>query len=56
VARFIAKRLAVSIPVLFGITVVVFVIMRLVPGDPVRIMYGDQTSPRRDILAPPLIW
>ena len=32
--RFIVRRLLLSIPVLFGIVVLVFVLARLIPGDP----------------------
>ena len=32
------------IPVLLGVTLIVFVIMHTIPGDPVLIMFGDQTS------------
>lgn len=32
------------IPVLIGVTLIVFTMIRLIPGDPVQVMYGDQTS------------
>jgi len=32
------------IPVLIGVTLIVFTMIRMIPGDPVQIMYGDQTS------------
>jgi peptide/nickel transport system permease protein len=38
--RYIVKRLLMMIPMLFGISVVMFVIMHLSPGDPARIRYG----------------
>jgi peptide/nickel transport system permease protein len=37
---YILKRLALSIPILFIISVLIFVIARLAPGDPVTIFYG----------------
>jgi len=36
------ERLAHLLPVLFGISVIVFVMTLLTPGDPVQIMLGDQ--------------
>lgn len=41
VGKFI-ERLLQLIPVLFGVSVIVFVMMLLTPGDPVEIMLGDQ--------------
>jgi peptide/nickel transport system permease protein len=35
------------IPVLFGIILVVFLMVRLIPGDPARIMLGIHASPER---------
>lgn len=32
------------VPVVLGITIIVFIMMRMIPGDPVVIMFGDQTS------------
>jgi peptide/nickel transport system permease protein len=40
VRRYVVRRLLLLGPVVFGILVAVFVLMRLVPGDPVRLMAG----------------
>lgn len=39
--KFILKRLAMMIPVLIGVTLVVFTIMYFTPGDPASIILGD---------------
>ncbi len=38
----LAKRFFQLIPVLVGVSIIVFLMMTLIPGDPVRIMIGDQ--------------
>jgi peptide/nickel transport system permease protein len=43
--QFILRRLALMIPVLFGITLVVFALLQLIPGDPVQTMLGLQARP-----------
>lgn len=42
--KFIGLRLLQAIPVLFGITVVSFFLIHLVPGDPARIQLGPHAS------------
>ncbi|MCE5975140.1 ABC transporter permease [Sinirhodobacter sp. WL0062] len=37
------ERIAQLLPVLLGVSVIVFVMMALTPGDPVQIMIGDQS-------------
>ncbi|MEW6546927.1 MAG: ABC transporter permease [Bacillota bacterium] len=44
---YILRRLIAIIPVLLGISVVVFLIMHLIPGDPVLVMLGEKASPQR---------
>jgi peptide/nickel transport system permease protein len=44
-ARFILRRLALSIPVIVAMSVFVFLMIRLVPGDPVRTMLGFRATP-----------
>lgn len=44
-ARFLARRLLQAIPVLIGITLVVFLLIHLVPGDPARAALGNQATP-----------
>ncbi|MDN4480970.1 ABC transporter permease [Demequina muriae] len=43
--RFLLRRLAQSAVVLFGVMVVVFSLVQLVPGDPVRIALGTRYTP-----------
>jgi peptide/nickel transport system permease protein len=43
--RFIVRRLLSSIPVLFGIIVLVFVLVRVIPGDPCTATYGEKATP-----------
>lgn len=42
--RFVGSRILQAVPVLFGLSVIVFVISRVVPGDPVRLMLGPFAS------------
>lgn len=41
---FILKRLAQIIPVTLGVTLVVFLIMQMIPGDPAIILAGEGAS------------
>lgn len=45
IARFVARRVLYSLVVLVGVTVVVFALVHLVPGDPVRIALGTRYTP-----------
>ena len=42
--RFIAKRLLLLVPVLFGVATVVFAILQLSPGNPARVIAGQRAS------------
>jgi len=42
--QFIVRRILITIPVLFGILVLVFVVARLLPGDPCRIVIGERAT------------
>jgi peptide/nickel transport system permease protein len=42
--RFIIRRLLVTIPVLFGIIFIVFVLARVIPGDPCRAVLGERAT------------
>ena len=44
-SRFLARRLVYSLVVLLGVLVVVFALVHLVPGDPVRIALGTRYTP-----------
>ena len=43
--RYIVKRLISAIPVLFGITLIVFLIMAMIPGDPATAILGSYATP-----------
>ena len=42
--NYILKRLMYSIPVLIGVTLLVFIISHAIPGDPARMMAGQKAS------------
>jgi peptide/nickel transport system permease protein len=44
VTRYIIRRILGLIPVLLGITALVFFLIRMIPGDPVVVMLGDKAS------------
>jgi peptide/nickel transport system permease protein len=43
--RYIVRRLLLLIPVLLGISIVTFAMLRLIPGDPALIMMGEHATP-----------
>lgn len=43
-AQYLLRRVLASIPVLFGILVVTFVIARVIPGDPCRAILGEKAT------------
>jgi ABC-type dipeptide/oligopeptide/nickel transport system permease component len=45
VGRYVVRRLALSVPVLVGITVIVFGLMAVTPGDPISITMGEKADP-----------
>ena len=42
--KYLLRRLAISVPVLLGITLVVYVIISLAPGDPVDAMINPEMA------------
>ncbi|MEQ8675838.1 MAG: ABC transporter permease [Aggregatilineales bacterium] len=43
--KFLIRRLLESIPVLFGVSVLVFLLVHLIPGDPAIALLGERASP-----------
>jgi len=43
-AQYIARRLVQMIPVIFGITLLLFFMLRLIPGDPASVMLGERAT------------
>ena len=42
---YILKRLALTVPVLLGVSLLVFLFIHMIPGDPVEVMLGESASP-----------
>jgi peptide/nickel transport system permease protein len=45
VYQYIARRLLLTIPVVIGVSIVVFAIIRMIPGDPARAIAGVNATP-----------
>src|SRR6516225_4603549 len=43
--RYIARRLVLAVPVLLGVSVLVFLILHLTPGDPALVVAGPDAPP-----------
>ena len=43
--QYILRRLLSLIPVLLGVSIVVFALIRMIPGDPVLVMLGERARP-----------
>ena len=41
----VVKRILISIPVLIGVVLAIFVMLRIVPGNPVTTMMGEHVNP-----------
>jgi len=44
VTRHFARRLVLLLPTLVGLTLVTFALLRLIPGDPVRVLLGEHAA------------
>jgi peptide/nickel transport system permease protein len=44
VSRYLLRRLLLTVPVLFFVSLIVFSLIALIPGDPARIMLGEEVS------------
>jgi len=44
VSRFLVRRLLLTLPVLFFVSVIVFSLISLIPGDPARVLLGEEVS------------
>ena len=44
---YVARRSLHSLLLLFGVSLVVFLLLHVVPGDPAQLLLGDQATPQR---------
>lgn len=42
--RYLTRRLALLLPTLLGISLITFILLRLIPGDPAQIMLGEHAT------------
>lgn len=44
-AQYVLRRLMATVPILLGVTIVVFLFLHLIPGDPARVILGERATP-----------
>lgn len=42
--RYLLKRIALVIPTILGVTILVFLLVHIIPGDPVEVMLGEKST------------
>jgi len=40
---YLLRRIVVTIPTIIGITILIFLVMRVLPGDPVSVVFGQES-------------
>ncbi len=50
---YIANRLAISVVVVFGVSVLIFLMLHVVPGDSVGLMLSEHATPQDAGALPP---
>jgi ABC-type dipeptide/oligopeptide/nickel transport system permease component len=40
---YLVRRILVSVPTVIGITILIFLVMRVLPGDPVSVVFGQES-------------
>ena len=45
--RYLLRRLLAMIPVIFGVTLITFALLRFIPGDPIQVMLGPEVIGNR---------
>jgi peptide/nickel transport system permease protein len=43
---YIARRLLLTVPTIFGVTVLIFLAMRVIPGDPLAMIQAEGSGTR----------
>lgn len=44
--QYIIKRVLLIVPILIGVSIVAFLLVHLIPGDPARVMLGERATPQ----------
>src|ERR1700736_5396804 len=42
--RYVVQRSLLAVPTVFGISVLIFVVMRILPGDPLSVILGGESN------------
>ncbi|HYY16852.1 MAG TPA: ABC transporter permease, partial [Gammaproteobacteria bacterium] len=42
--RYVLRRVLHAIPALLGVSIIIFIALRVMPGDPVSVMFGTQAT------------
>lgn len=45
--QYIIKRIFLIVPILIGVSIVAFLLVHLIPGDPARVMLGERATPQQ---------
>ncbi len=46
IGRYLVRRILLMVPVVFLVTVMVFLMLHLIPGDPARVALGEEATPQ----------